>query len=164
MHSRSGMPSDRLETLTPQVHLPLMRLGMCLDCEACFEIGVDTCPACGSTTWAPLARFLETARRRRMVQSVDSPDPSGGAGARRAGAANHCIVVARDREALYHHFKAAFADNATISVVLDRRRAERRTVATDRSIERRRSDRRWRPVDEQLRVLGWAVVRVRPSR
>jgi len=157
------MPSERLEMLTPQIHLPLMRLGMCLDCEACFEIGVDACPACGSTTWAPLARFLETARRRRMVQSVDLPSPSSGGGARRAGAANHCIVVARDREALYHHFKESFADNATISVVLDRRRAERRTVVSGRSNERRRSDRRWRPVDEQLRVLGWAVVRVRPA-
>jgi len=56
------MPSA-LELTTSRVHLPLMRLGMCLDCEACFEIGVTNCPACGSKTWMPLARFLETARR-----------------------------------------------------------------------------------------------------
>ena len=150
------MTSD-LEVLTSRVHLPLMRLGMCLDCEACFEIGVTACPACGSKTWTPLARFLETARRERMVQSVDSLDTSR---PRRASIAHHFIVVARDREALYHHFKESFAGNATITVTLDRRRADRRTAATHAPVERRRGDRRWRAIDEQLRVLGWAAVRV----
>ena len=150
------MTSD-LEVLTSRVHLPLMRLGMCLDCEACFEIGVTACPACGSKTWTPLARFLETARRRRMVQSVDSLDRSRPRG---AGLAHHVIIVARDREALYQHFKKSFADNATIMVMLDRRRADRRAAATRTPVERRRGDRRWRATDEQIRVLGWAIVRV----
>ena len=98
------MPSV-LELQVSRVHLPLMRLGMCLDCEACFEIGVDACPACGSKTWMALARFLETARRRRLVQSVESLDTSHAAGARRPTSAHHYIVVAREREALFHHFK-----------------------------------------------------------
>jgi len=41
------------------VHVPLRRVAFCLDCEACFELGPDNCPACGAETWAPLARFLE---------------------------------------------------------------------------------------------------------
>jgi hypothetical protein len=127
---------------------------MCLDCEACFEIGVAACPACGSKTWMPLARFLETARRRRMVHSIDSPDVARGGSPRRSGNAHHLIVVARDRDALYQYFREAFAENATITVVLDRRRGDRRVATTDRAGERRRH-----AIDEQLRVLGWAVVR-----
>jgi hypothetical protein len=127
---------------------------MCLDCEACFEIGVAACPACGSKTWMPLARFLETARRRRMVHSTDSLDVARGGSPRRSGNAHHFIVVARDRDALYQYFREAFAGNATITVVLDRRRA-----TTDRVGERRRDERRRHAIDEQLRVLGWAIVR-----
>jgi hypothetical protein len=41
------------------LHHPLRRVAICLDCEACFELGADRCPACGSETWAPLARFLD---------------------------------------------------------------------------------------------------------
>jgi hypothetical protein len=39
-------------------HLPLGRIALCLDCDACFEIGTNPCPACGSRTWASVARFL----------------------------------------------------------------------------------------------------------
>jgi hypothetical protein len=147
------MPSA-LDLGPSSVHLPLMRLGMCLDCEACFEIGVAACPACGSKTWMPLARFLETARRRRIDHSKDSPDVARGGGPRRSGNAHHLIVVARDRDALYQYFREVFAGNTTITVVLDRRRGDRRVATTDRAGERRRH-----AIDEQLRVLGWAVVR-----
>jgi len=41
------------------LHLALGRLAMCLDCETCFEIGLDTCPACGGRMWASVARFLD---------------------------------------------------------------------------------------------------------
>ena len=44
------------------LHLPLARLALCLDCEATFEIGPDSCPACASRTWAPVARFLGGSR------------------------------------------------------------------------------------------------------
>jgi rRNA maturation endonuclease Nob1 len=40
------------------VHMPLRHLALCLDCEECFEIGSNTCPACGSATWTSLSRFL----------------------------------------------------------------------------------------------------------
>ncbi len=45
---------DTVRTL----RLPLRRMALCLDCETCFEIGTDPCPACGSGTWASVARFL----------------------------------------------------------------------------------------------------------
>ena len=41
------------------LHLPLGRLALCLDCETCFEVGFDACPACGSRMWASVARFLD---------------------------------------------------------------------------------------------------------
>ena len=41
------------------LHLPLGRLALCLDCETCFEVGLDACPACGSQMWASVARFLD---------------------------------------------------------------------------------------------------------
>jgi hypothetical protein len=40
------------------LHLPLHRMALCLDCETCFEIGSNSCPVCGSGTWASVARFL----------------------------------------------------------------------------------------------------------
>jgi formate dehydrogenase maturation protein FdhE len=45
--------------VTRSTHVPLRRIVLCLDCESCFEIGAATCPACGSATWASLARFLD---------------------------------------------------------------------------------------------------------
>lgn len=49
------------------LHIPLKRLALCLDCEVCFDIGTERCPACDSATWVPLARFLE---RRAWVPSL----------------------------------------------------------------------------------------------
>jgi hypothetical protein len=46
------------------VHTPLARTALCLDCEACFEIGSETCPACGSRTWASVGRFLRAVVAR----------------------------------------------------------------------------------------------------
>lgn len=153
------MPSARAEARVSRVYLPLTRLGMCLDCEACFEIGA-ACPACGSRTWMPLARFLETARRRRLVQSVESLPPAKAGNASSSERAMHHIIVARDREALYQHFKDSFAGNPTVNVIFDRRHGERRGGAPGLGIERRSGDRRWKSVNDQLRVMGWAVVRV----
>src|SRR5688572_6925315 len=45
---------QRRRRVTARVHLPLRRLALCLDCEECFEIGDEACPACGSETWTPL--------------------------------------------------------------------------------------------------------------
>ena len=44
------------------LQLPLGRLALCLDCETCFEVGADPCPACGSR--ASVARFLDKRHAR----------------------------------------------------------------------------------------------------
>lgn len=51
-----------VSTLRPRLHLPLKRVVLCLDCEVCFELGAEACPACGSGTWITLARFLESGQ------------------------------------------------------------------------------------------------------
>jgi len=38
--------------------LPLGRVALCLDCDTCFDVTTDRCPACGSQMWALAARFL----------------------------------------------------------------------------------------------------------
>jgi hypothetical protein len=70
------------------MHFLLRRAALCLDCESCFELGRDHCPACGGDTWVPLARFLELGKddagvaaseRRFLSRSLDAvveePDP-----------------------------------------------------------------------------------------
>jgi hypothetical protein len=54
----------------PQLHMPLTRVAFCLDCEECFEIGARTCPACGSETWTPLARFLDAGMSRAPMSRL----------------------------------------------------------------------------------------------
>ncbi len=47
-----------MNLLERTLHLRLDQVALCLDCETCFEIGPDPCPACGSGMWASVARFL----------------------------------------------------------------------------------------------------------
>jgi hypothetical protein len=140
------------------LHLPLRRLALCLDCEACFDIGTPSGPACSGDTWIPLARFLDQRPLRLLPQF--HPFPKGRKESPKA-LAKQMLVVARDRENLYGYLKRAFASNPTVEVVLDRRRTERRNADRARTPERRRGDCRVRlDIDNQLRALGWAVVRL----
>lgn len=69
------------------------------------------------------------------------------------------IIVARNREHLYEHLKRAFAGNATVRVLLDRRIAERRERAGPGEAERPHDDRR--PpgtIAGLLRAIGWVIV------
>lgn len=61
-----------VSTLRPQLHLPLKRVVLCLDCEECFELGAAACPACGSRTWITLARFLESGQETVELAGVRS--------------------------------------------------------------------------------------------
>jgi hypothetical protein len=72
-------------------HLPLARIVLCLDCDTCFEIGSDACPACGGRAWASVARFLDRdpSRGRRPPLDFDTTnacaltaDPASGGRAR----------------------------------------------------------------------------------
>ena len=71
-------------------------------------------------------------------------------------------VVARDRPELYERLTGNFVHEPDAQVILDRRFGGRRQRPETRWPERRKADRRWRPlVDANLRSLGWAVVRTR---
>jgi len=136
------------------LHLPLRRLMLCVDCEMCFEIGATACPACGSNTWVPMARFLEAANRLRK-----SADAAKLPSSRRLGA-RQLLIVARNRLKLYQYMRRAFQGNETVRVLLDQRAGERRrSSGVAPGADRRRVDRRRAVhVDDLLRVLGWAIV------
>ncbi len=143
------------------IHLPLARLVLCLDCDECFEIGYSMCPACGSETWVPLARFLEIlpggSATRPLERGSHHPGPRRSNEERRI--AQHLLIVARNRHQLYEHLKAAFSGNETIRVITDRRATDRRRHTATSAEERRRDDRRSRPtIDDQLRTIGWSLV------
>jgi hypothetical protein len=145
--------SDRNGSAAPTAHLPLRRLVLCLDCEACFLIGPPSCPACSGRTSMPVATFLDERSRllpafRRFSQT------------RVNAVAKQRIIVARDQEKLYGDLRDTFVDNPTVDVVLDRRRSDRRRVQQSRSPERRRTDRRTLDIDKQLRTVGWVVVQL----
>ena len=68
------------------------------------------------------------------------------------------LVVARDASQLLTSFEAEFAHVDAVSVLLDRRVAERRRQGDDSGAERRRRDRRERPwADTRLRQHGWTL-------
>lgn len=102
-------------TLVPQMHWPLKRLALCLDCDVCFEIS-DACPACGSETWTSLARFLDWGRPEGLNQLMAGLETR----------AQHIVVVSREREELYEKLRKSLAASSEFEVILDRRGGERR--------------------------------------
>jgi hypothetical protein len=150
---------SRGRTLMPRVHLPLRRLALCLDCDEGFEIGSGTCPACGSETWTSLSRFLEQASSSRRLPRLDGNPSAAKRHDEQPEMVRQLIIVARNRPELCERLKRAFAGNATVRVVLDRRVAERRGRSGSHAGERRQGDRR-SPLmlDELLRATGWAIV------
>jgi hypothetical protein len=147
---------SRRRMLAAKMHLPLLQLALCLDCDECFEIGSPACPACGSATWTSLSRFL--------AQSTSARHP----GRRDAAAKRHddppetvrqLIIVAGDRAHLYEHLKQGFAGNGTVRVLLNRRVIAQRERSGPYEAERRQADRRLpSKVDALLRAIGWAIV------
>jgi len=142
------------------IHLPLRNLALCLDCDECFALGYADCPACGSRTWTPAARFLELVSGPRAPRVGESARK---ALSRRAAEdlaiAKHLLIVARHRRELYADVKRAFAGHESVEVILDRRAGERRQRKGTPTLDKRRRDRRSRSViDEQLRTIGWSLV------
>ena len=155
------MPRPRV--LAAGVHLPLKKLALCLDCDECFELGYASCPACGSGTWSPLARFLDIAAGARAPRANANGSASRRAQPKRAAEelaiAKHLLVVARHRRELYEEIKRAFAGHESVQVILDRRVSQRREKKGQPMLDRRRNERRSRSViDEQLRTIGWSLV------
>ena len=149
---------NRSRVLAEGLHLPLKKLALCLDCDECFELGHSACPACGSATWTPAARFL------KLVSEAEAPRGNGRKtlsrrAAEDAAITKHLLIVARHRRELYDQIKRAFAGHETVQVVLDRREGERRRRKEPTASDRRAADRRARSgIDEQLRTIGWSLV------
>ncbi len=67
------------------------------------------------------------------------------------------VVVAPRETALYHHLTQALAGVSGVTIIVDRRRGERRQERSDVAAERRRRERRIRACD--VAVAGYALVR-----
>ncbi len=71
------------------------------------------------------------------------------------------FIVATADQALYEYLTREFAGRPDVEVILDRRRGDRRRERLARTPERRTGDRRSRSrIDDDLAVLGFAVIRV----
>ena len=71
----------------------------------------------------------------------------------------HLFIVARDQPDLWAHLAREFSGEASVQVLLDRRRADRRRGVRPAGEERRRRDRRsGPPVDQELAALNFALV------
>ena len=140
-------------------------MGLCLDCEACFEIGTASCPACGGHSWVLLSKFLnqgplETLSQFQPLPNSLAEEPKHGEHAS-AAVVKQLLIVARDRHKLYDHVKRAFSNNPSVEVILDRRSAEPRNAIRAKTADRRRGDHQQRlETDNHLKALCWAIVRL----
>src|SRR5947207_8963851 len=67
------------------------------------------------------------------------------------------FIVSREAFDHYEHLKRVFADTSRVTIILDRRRGERRKTSSARGAERLKADRRPRRlIAERLRGQGWA--------
>ena len=150
---------SQIRQLAPRVHLPLRQLALCLDCDECFGLDLETCPSCGSATWTSLSRFLGAAASSRPQRRLDDSSSVVNDNAKQPERVRQCVIVARNRRHLYEHLERAFAGNETIRVFLDRRVVQRRAHSGPYAVERRRGDRRSsRQSDGLLRAIGWLIV------
>ena len=150
---------SRVRQLAPHVHLPLRHLALCLDCDECFKIGAEPCPACGSRTWVSLSRFMGQASSSRHPRRLDGSPSAAQRHDDHPAMVRQVIIVAGHRAHLYEHIKRAFAGNETVRVLLNRRIGERRVRSGPSTAERRQGDRRApRTIDGLLRAMGLAVV------
>ena len=75
---------------------------------------------------------------------------------------HHLFIVSRDAPQVAQFLVAQFPPESNVSVVLDRRHAQRRAGASPVAADRRGADRRRRTdVDEELRLHTHAFVTVR---
>jgi hypothetical protein len=69
------------------------------------------------------------------------------------------FIVAKERSDLYRYLSQTFSDADNVEVIFDRRAGERRDVVIPVRPERRRAERRTRPVvEEDLRTVGYAFL------
>ena len=143
---------SRLEISSPRLYFPLARLALCADCEVCFEIGFDACPACGGRTWSPLAKLVGHASEGTVVRAVRAmvAETRAKGGSRNEG--NHLVIVSREQPKLYEMLQRELNGTDSVTVILDRRGSRPQPAHA-------RMNLRWRNVDRQIAALGWAIVR-----
>jgi hypothetical protein len=78
--------------------------------------------------------------------------------------AKFLFIVARQLPGVYEHLREQFGREPNVAVILDRRKGGRRQPETSEppaGADRRHAERRHNgAVDEQLRVMGYAFVRI----
>ena len=76
--------------------------------------------------------------------------------------AQHLFIVARQQPDLFSYLSREFSAESDVTVIVDRRRGERRTVPRPPTLaDRRQSDRRLKAeIVGQLSTLGYAFVRL----
>ncbi len=96
-----------------------------------------------------------------MVDDTGRGAGSEGPAAPEEGMVGRLIFVVSRRDVeRYDYLKRTFREEAKVDVVLDRRRRERRWREADRlPDDRRRGDRRKNDNSENLKSLGWALIR-----
>jgi len=86
------------------------------------------------------------------------PAETGALPARDPLHAGRLIIVARDQAGLYDYIRRRHSGNQTVSVITDRRRADRRHGIEAHVPDRRRGERRRHDIEGVLRAQGWAQV------
>jgi hypothetical protein len=102
-------------------------------------------------------RRLAMARRLRDAKNA----PPAETGAEPAGDPldeGRLIIVARGEATLYDYIRRRHSGKPTVSIIMDRRRADRRHGVEARVPDRRRGERRRYDVEPLLRAQGWAQV------
>jgi hypothetical protein len=143
---------SRLQASTARLYFPLARLALCADCEVCFEIGADACPACGGRTWSPLARLIGQPSEGAVVRAVRAVVAETRSSRATHGEAHHLVIVSRDQPKLYEMLRRELQGSETVTVIVDRRGNRPQPALA-------RMNLRWRNVDRQIAALGWAIVR-----
>src|SRR5439155_1507191 len=149
---RAGRRDVTLPPARPRVYFPFARLALCADCEVCFEIGLEACPACGGRTWSPLSRLIGQASDGAIVRAVRAVVAETRGGAATRGDAHHLVIVSRDQPKLFDMLRRELHASETVTVILDRRGGRPQPALA-------RMNLRWRNVDRQIAALGWAIVR-----
>jgi hypothetical protein len=143
---------SRLQVSSARLYFPLARLALCADCEVCFEIGFDACPACGGRTWSPLARMIGHASDGAVVRAVRAVVAETRSSRAKDADAHHLVIVSREQPKLFEMLRRELAGSETVTVILDRRGNRPQPSLA-------RMNLRWRNVDRQIAALGWAIVR-----
>ncbi len=135
------------------------RYKRCPKCRTMILRSSEFCTHCGLAMPGSFPQNpLVTGDARQTMQEI-----AGARSGRDAPASEvqgrYLVIVARDRRNLYEYLRSAFAHEPGVHVLQERRQAERRRRPKAQPVDRRRTDRRARPVDAHMRAFGFAIVR-----